>query len=679
VALFYCKSIPFMFEKTKRRNRLAQAKSLVFFGDYNRVLEHHDVSLHQQGQIDTTFCITKAKYFRNVYLTLQSISRTGTSINYEVIVSKGLNKFSAREIARYFCGVRFADMGSLFDITKAAKSNWIVIMEEGCTVGDGFLERLVNSTASGDIGLIEPKIKFANTSFEYEPLWEAGSIVYQTGDIRSYSHLDNAAKREHCYQKEVDSIAPYCYVLDKGILQKVEGLDTGFDPCRGFADLSIKMRLLGYKTIYNPLLCITSQAAPAQILAELRASSTSEQRMRFIEQWDKVLLKDYASNESEAYICSNRSKGKKCVLVIDDQLPLFDTNAGGRMMSQMLEVFVALDMNVKFVGANHLLIQAYADSLEEKGIELIGYDGGGDTEVDTYLEAHGSDIDYVLVSRPDNAKKYLPIITKHSAARIIYNLVDLHYLRMQRELELDPSRYPEGEIEQRRIDELAIIRAAHCSITPSTYEAELLNTVEGIERVTTVPIFFYRDTFEPCMDFDKRGDLLFVAGFQHSPNVDAMLWFCKYTLPLIVQQLPDLQLHIVGSHPPQEVLDLAGKHVIIKGQVSDDALDVLYESCRLAVIPLRYGAGVKGKLVEAMQKGLPVVSTSVGTEGLPRIADYITPTDEPEAFAQKVIELYGDPEQLASVSKRNRQYIAEHFSFERAKQVYSEVFELAVL
>jgi glycosyltransferase involved in cell wall biosynthesis len=701
-----------LFNKEKRQSRFKRIRELATFDDYSIVPELYDVTPQSPDQIEITICIINPRYFRNVYTALQSIScNNQQDINYEVIIAKGLHKVPTTKISESFRGVRFAKTGRLSDLIRLAKSNWLLVMDETCQTESGFLQHMFQSISRNDVGIVEPRIRCIDEAHEYPRLWEAGSIIQPSGEILPCGHLENAEKQEYGYRKGVDCILPYCYMLDISVLRELGGFSDELGDCYGFADLSMKMRSSGYKTVYDPLANIVSCGTPEQIMAKLQKGASPKRRALFAAKWSELLESKETLSDEETCLCNSKEDTKKTVLVIDDKLPMFDTNAGDRMLIQMMELLVALDMNVYYLGADHVFEKAYADPLKAKGIELVGYNGGGDEDVKAFLKEHGSDIKYVVIGRPGNVKRYLAMITTYSSARIIYNLVDLHYLRLQRELELEareskvaepkapmpknpeptvtkpetvragltePKTLSRNEemLQRTKSEELAIIKSAYCSITPSAYEAELLSKEPDAGRIVTVPIFIYDRFPELDTNFHARKDLLFVGGFLHKPNLDAMLWFCTQVLPQITEKLPDVQLRIAGSDMPQAVLDLQGRNVIIEGRLSDDELDALYERCRLVVVPLRYGAGVKGKLVEAMQKGLPVVSTGIGTEGLPEIADYIRSTDSAEEFAQKVVELYDDPQLLAVMARDNQHYVAEHFSVQRAERIYAEIFEL---
>ena len=153
-------------------------------------------------------------------------------------------------------------------------------------------------------------------------------------------------------------------------------------------------------------------------------------------------------------------------------------------------------------------------------------------------------------------------------------------------------------------------------------------------------------------------ELLFVAGFNHPPNIDAAVWFVETVLPSLRDSIPGLRLHIAGSNPSQVVLDLASDDVTVHGYVSDEELISLYGRAACAVVPLRFGAGVKGKVLEAIRYGVPLVTTSIGAEGIPDALEVMRVADDPQGFAQAVL----DELQHSPKSHDNREgWLERHF------------------
>lgn len=170
---------------------------------------------------------------------------------------------------------------------------------------------------------------------------------------------------------------------------------------------------------------------------------------------------------------------------------------------------------------------------------------------------------------------------------------------------------------------------------------------------------------------------MFVGGFAHPPNADAVLWFAKEIFPLIRARFR-VPFYVVGSKVTEEIkaLEQPDNGIIVKGFVSEEELFRLYASCRVVVVPLRYGAGVKGKVVEAIYNGAPVVTTSIGAEGIPEADRVMKIADSPEGFADCVAKLYQDPAACQALCKKTQSYIREYFSVDAAWSVIEEDFRL---
>ena len=153
--------------------------------------------------------------------------------------------------------------------------------------------------------------------------------------------------------------------------------------------------------------------------------------------------------------------------------------------------------------------------------------------------------------------------------------------------------------------------------------------------------------------------LIFVAGFNHPPNIDAAQWLVREILPLVLAARPDVHLNIVGSNPSREVLALANDNISVHGYVTESRLQELYAQAQCAVVPLRFGAGVKGKVLEAIQMGVPMVTTQIGAEGIPSADHVMAIADEPEMFAQAVVQQLDRTVENSSTRER---WIAAHFS-----------------
>ena len=194
----------------------------------------------------------------------------------------------------------------------------------------------------------------------------------------------------------------------------------------------------------------------------------------------------------------------------------------------------------------------------------------------------------------------------------------------------------------------------------------------GAAQAETIPLFAYESLpDEGVPDVADRHDILFVAGFAHPPNVDAARWFVAEVLPLVRASVPGVRVTLVGSNPHVDVLALAGNGVEVTGYVSDERLAAYYGSARVAVAPLRFGGGVKGKVLESLRFGVPCVTTSTGLQGLDDATAFMHACDDAEAFAARLVQLLGDDAEWGRVSVASRRFIAEHYSPEALWAVLS--------
>ena len=225
--------------------------------------------------------------------------------------------------------------------------------------------------------------------------------------------------------------------------------------------------------------------------------------------------------------------------------------------------------------------------------------------------------------------------------------------------------------------ELKLGAESDAIVVVSPDEKRVLEKKLPRQRIAVISnIHEIRATIPP---FESRRDFLFIGGFEHTPNVDAMLWFCAEIMPKILKELPDTTFHIIGSKMPASVRALASDNVVTHGYV--EKAELFFESCLLSVAPLRFGAGVKGKTNQSMSFGVPVVSTSIGAEGMHLTHEKdILLADGPQEFAQQVIRLHRDRELWTALSRNGLKNIEEHFSSAAAKRNLEELLlQLGVL
>ncbi len=313
------------------------------------------------------------------------------------------------------------------------------------------------------------------------------------------------------------------------------------------------------------------------------------------------------------------------------------------------------------------------------GVEVLYGDEYRDGRILNWIETNGEYIDFAFINRPHIAVKYLTFIREHTNIRCIYYGHDLHYMRIGREAELTGDPKLQEESDNWRKMEYSVMHNVEAVYYPSTAEEEIIRKADPQIPVKSVSVYSYdvfRSAEEIPSDFAARKGFLFVGGFAHDPNRDAVQWLTEEIYPrmralLGEESAAQIPFYIVGSQAPREITQLDGTDgqghpgaIVVKGYVSDEELKELYDTCRLVVCPLRFGAGVKGKVIESIYNGIPMITTSIGAEGIPDVRDVVTVEDEAEAFAEEAVSLYSDPGRLARISKETQVYIKNHFSMD---------------
>lgn len=268
------------------------------------------------------------------------------------------------------------------------------------------------------------------------------------------------------------------------------------------------------------------------------------------------------------------------------------------------------------------------------------------------------------------------MIRKFTSARIMYYGHDLHFLREQREYELTGNEETLKSANKWKRNELALMRKADMSYYPSCVEKQAICEIDPTIKVKVIPAYLFSEVENVSYTAKGRSDLMFIGGFGHHPNVDAIKWFAAEIMPRLKEVLPEVKIHILGSNPPEEVKKLAGEQLLVEGFVTDEELENYYHTSRMVIVPLRYGAGIKGKVIEAMRFGVPIVTTSIGAEGIIGAEEFLAVEDDPTRFAQTIASLYNDEADLKRRSIASYRYVCDNYSCEKAKEAIGAEFDM---
>lgn len=618
------------------------------------------------------------------YLCLASILEHTKDVSYEILIADDVSSDATEHLGEFVSNITVCrnetNQGFLRNCNNAVKSargRYVMFLNNDTQVTEGWLNSLVNLIKSDpSIGMVGSKLVYPDGRLQ-----EAGGIIWSDGSGWNYGRLDNPDKAEYNYVKDVDYISGAAILLSNELWKQIGGFDERYAPayCED-SDLAFEVRKAGYRVVYQPLSKVihfegVSNGTDVNGGGLKRYQVENSEKLK--EKW-KEEFKNQCVNTGNPnpFRARERSMGKPVILVVDHYVPTFDKDAGSKTTFQYLKMFLKKGYVVKFVGDNYLHEEPYTTVLQQMGIEVL-YGQEYLTGIWDWLDKNGKEINVAYLNRPHIAAKYVDYIAEHTGIKIIYYGHDLHFLREFREYELTGDVQKKRDSEYWKSIEFALMHKAAVSYYPSVVEEEAIHDVDETINVKAITAYVY-DTFleNLNMDFAKREGLLFVGGFAHPPNADAVMWFAKEIFPVIREKL-DVNFYVVGSRVTEEIkaLEQPGSGIIVRGFVSEEELSELYRNCRIVVVPLRYGAGVKGKVVEAIYNGAPIVTTSVGSEGIPGVEDVLLVEDKPEDFAGAVAELYTDEKRLCELCARTQEYIKDHFSVDAAWEVIREDFE----
>jgi glycosyltransferase involved in cell wall biosynthesis len=324
-----------------------------------------------------------------------------------------------------------------------------------------------------------------------------------------------------------------------------------------------------------------------------------------------------------------------------------------------MEVFQALDYKVTYIPLDNWLYQPrYIDPLLRRGIECIY--APFHQKLGAYLKDNGHLFDVVHVFRFNVMQDAISAIKKHCPqAQIIFNNMDLHYLRVERQAQVENSNLLRTKAKALKTTELGVMEKAHVVCVPSTVEKALLEAETKLTKPVAVMPFMI-DLPERASGFGPpRRDILFLGGYGHSPNIDAAVWMAHEIWPLIRHRMVGSRLVLAGANPTPEILGLAASDILVPGRVDD--LEPLFASASVFVAPLRYGAGVKGKIYSSFGAGVPVVSTAIGVEGMNLTEGvHALIADEPSAFADAVLALASDQQRWNDMADAGWIFVRDH-------------------
>jgi len=610
------------------------------------------------------------------YTCLKSIAATCATQAIEVIVIDDCSPTPAAEALQGVEGVTFVrnevNLGFLRNCNKAAtlaNGEYIVLLNNDTIVtGDwlGAMQAVFERFETA--GMVGAKLIYPDGVLQ-----EAGGIVWRDASAWNLGRGDNAAKPEYNYVREVDYCSGACLMLPRALWQQLGGFDEHYVPAYyEDTDLAFRVREAGLRVFYQPAAVVVhfeGRSSGTDLTQGVKQHQVTNQR-KLQERWREVLAK-HRLNGLSPHLERDRAARRR-VLVVDACMLTPDQDSGSLRMFEMLGLMRALDCKVTFVADNLEYREPYVSQIQQLGVEVLYYPHTA--SMTGLLERNAADYDVIMLSRVTVACKYVELVKRAAPrAKLVFDTVDLHFLRQQRQAELNPGAAALAAADAMKKQELDIIAQSDVTLVVSPVEQQLLDSLMPQSRIAVVSNVHV--TMPGPAGFAERSGIIFIGGFRHPPNLDAITWYVEEVLPIVRRKSPGLVTTIIGSNAPPALQRFAADDFIIAGFVPD--VTDAYGRARMSISPLRYGAGVKGKVNLSMQYGVPVVATSVSVEGMfLRDGVDVLVADEPEAFADAIVRLHADEALWGRLAAGGLRNIETHFSRACARSALSAVLEL---
>lgn len=595
---------------------------------------------------------------------LLSLASSQDQVDYEVIVMDDASTDKTPEFLKNIKGIRYirntTNLGFLVSCNEAArqaKGEYLVFLNNDTRVHRYWLDNLLAIfSLLPKAGLVGSKLIFPNGKLQ-----EAGGIIWADGSAQNFGRDDDPDGYRYNYVREVDYVSGASIILPRLLWERLGGFDQQYQPAYyEDVDLAFKVRQAGYKVVYQPFSQVTHFEGASNGVNLNNGTKRYQviNQQKFFNTWRRAITSHGLPTQIPDDAQFNRFK-KGHILFIDDGTPKPDRYAGAVLSEFYMIALCESGYSVTFLPHIDLrYAERYTQALQKKGIECVYKPYISSSE--QYIRQNGYRFDFVVISRANVASELIDLVREFAPnAQIIFNTIDLHFIRSDRAAQIS-LRDEDIEIARKAKEtELSIIQKADYTLVVSDVEKQLLAELVSDARVKVVP--FPADLYEPKKGFEERHDIVFLGGFLHKPNVDAVLFFAKEIWPLIVKTIPDARFVIAGADATKEIRQLESHNIIVKGFVDD--LAHLFATAKISVAPLRFGAGIKGKVLASLGSGVPCVATTIACEGIGLThRRNVLVADTPDEYANAVINLYTSADLWTTLSNNGQDWIRQNYS-----------------
>jgi len=555
------------------------------------------------------------------------------------------------------------------DGLRLARGQYVVLLNNDTVPQPGWLDALLDTFVHvPEAGLVGAQLLYPDGRLQ-----ESGGVVFDDGSCWSYGRFESAEDPRYASLRDADYCSGAALAIPRALFEQLGGLDTRYAPAYyEDTDLAFKVRAAGRRVLVQPASRVVHDEGTSNGTdtgSGVKAWQVRNQQV-FADKWRDALPRQLPAGSVPGPALLHR--GQRQILIIDEAVPRPDRDSASLRQFNLIRMLLAGGAHVVFLPTRGGHGGAATEALQALGVEV--WHAPWMKGVGGWLRTHGPRFQVAMLVRHHVAGVCLPLLRRHAPqARTVFDTVDLHYLRERRGAELAGDPRLARSAERTRANELAVMAATDVTLLVSAAEKEQL--AADAPQVKVELLSNLHEVAGQGLDWAQRHDLVFVGGFRHPPNLDAMQWFIGEVFPRIRQRLPQVRFHCIGADVPDSLQALAAGQpgVQVHGYVPD--VVPWMAGGRIAVAPLRFGAGVKGKINLSMAHGQPVVATSCAAEGMHlRDGQDVLVADGAEAFAEAVVRLHDDEALWRLLSGNGLRNIARHFSMDAARATVARVF-----
>lgn len=609
---------------------------------------------------------------------LRSIQNSQPLASYEVIILDDCSTDSTPELLGLVRGINTirneSNLGFLRSCNKAAthaRGDYLLFLNNDTEVLTDWLDELVSTfSIHTNVGLVGSKLVYPDGRLQ-----EAGGLIWHDGTGMNYGRADDANRPEYSFLRDVDYCSGASIMVPRQLFEHLGGFDERFAPAYyEDTDLAFAIRQAGYRVLLQPFSKVIHFEGVTSG-TDLRQGTKAYQLVnqnKFLAKWKSVLAK-HGTGQDDLWLVRERTVQQRA-LIVDITTPMPDKDSGSIDTLQYIRMMQALGYKVLFCPHDLRHAGHYTEALQRLGVECLYRPFT--TSLSRYLKKYGAYYNLIMLERAHYAGQYIGMVRHYCQnAHVLFNTVDLHFVRLERQAQIEQSVELARQARRTKILEHAVMQQSDATILISESERDIIQCEWPDIRVAVIP--FAREIYGTAVPFHQRHDIVFIGSFLHDPNIDAVQYFVTSIWPLIRRELPELNFYIIGSNVPEHIANFAQiAGVLVKGFVEDIA--PIFNHCRLSVAPLRYGAGIKGKIGTSLSYGVPCVATRVAVEGMSLVdrQDAMIAND-PETFAAAVIEAYQDESLWNHLSKHGLELMERNYSYaqglERFEKLIKEV------